>query len=145
MVVEIILTVISAALYLMLISIPILLVTDMYERKKIIIRDFWTCKTCGRRVDQDKIQIAHKIRQGSGAEEHIQDWLIQEGYGLRTRKWIRENIINHPLNVCVTCSSYCNDMQNIFFNPIEVDHKLTEILNALEETPSGTRQLRNRD
>jgi len=115
----------------------------MFERKKIIIRDFWTCRTCGRRVDTVDIQIAHKIKQGSGSEEHIQDWLIQEGYGLWTHKRIREEIINNPLNVCVTCSSSCNDAQNIFFNPVEVDLKLTEILNALGVTPSGTRQLTN--
>ena len=79
------------------------------------------------------IQIAHKIRQGSGSEEHIQDWLIRNNFGLWTKKRIREEIINHPFNVCVTCSSYCNDMQNIFFKDVELELKLTEIMNDLSD------------
>lgn len=107
-----------------------------FDRKQIIISNFWTCQTCGERVDTKDIQIAHKIKQdktqkGKGSVAHIHSW-IKDHYGLDlTATEIVANIINHPFNVCVTCCSKCNDAQNIFFNPVKRDALLRKIIKDL--------------
>ena len=76
------------------------------------------------------MHIAHKIKQGKGSEDYIKSWLRDRGYDW-TAKQIRADIINHPLNVRTVCSPKCNDAQNIFFNHIERDTLLVNILDDL--------------
>lgn len=97
----------------------------MYDRKQIIIRDFFTCQTCGKPANYP--QIAHKIKQGKGSEEYIIKY-IRENYGDdKTRTWIKKNVINSHKNVVTTCSLECNDAQNIFFNNEKRDSLIDEI------------------
>lgn len=103
-----------------------------FDRRKIMVRDYWTCITCGERVDQHLIQIAHKIKQdktqgGRGSVAHISDWLEKTHGLLLSKTEIIANYINHPFNVCVTCSQICNDAQNIFYSPIKRDALLERI------------------
>ena len=98
-----------------------------FNRRQVILRDFFTCQTCRCAVPQYRIQIAHKIHQGVESENYIKGWLLKE----KGEEWsitrIRESIINNEMNVCVTCSSRCNDAQNILFNPVECDKLLEKI------------------
>lgn len=103
-----------------------------FDRRKIMIRDFWTCQTCGERVDQHLVQIAHKIRQdktqkGTGSVRPVADWLkTNKGVDMSATEIVAK-IINHHFNVCVTCCQNCNDAQNIFFNPVEFDKLMEKI------------------
>lgn len=107
-----------------------------FNKLNIILRDFYTCQSCGERVDPDKIQIAHKIKQdktqkGRGSVAHVRQW-IMDHYGLdMTTTEIVGNIINNPLNVCVVCGSHCNDAVNIFNKPIPRDVLLRKIMKDL--------------
>ena len=102
-----------------------------YNRRQVIIRDFFTCQSCGEPVRMDKIQIAHKIHQGEESESHISNWLNGKGLSWSKNR-IRESIINNENNVCVTCCSRCNDKQNIFFKPVERDALLEKILSGIQ-------------
>ena len=108
-----------------------------FDKRSIVVRDFWTCQTCHKRVDQDKIQIAHRIKQdktqtGKGSVAHIAGWLRDNDYPDMSVTEIVAKIINHPFNVCVTCSSNCNDAQNIFFNQENRDGLLKKIMDDIK-------------
>ena len=109
-----------------------------FDKKLIAIRDFWHCQTCGKKVDINNYQIAHKIKQdktqkGRGSVAHVRQWLLDK-YGLdMTATEIVANIINHPYNVCVTCSSSCNDEQNLFNKPVPMDRLLEKIMKDLHQ------------
>lgn len=102
----------------------------MFNRRSIIIRDGWVCQSCGKVTPQQSIQIAHKIHQGVESENYIAGWLQSKGVSWSKTR-IREDIINNSLNVCVTCSGYCNDAQNILFNPVECDALLEKIYKSI--------------
>ena len=78
-----------------------------FNRRQVIIRDFFTCQSCGDPVPNYKIQIAHRIKQGEGSENYIKDWLRGKGLDFSANR-IRQDFINNERNVCVTCSSECN-------------------------------------
>lgn len=99
----------------------------MFNKKEVIIRDFFTCQTCG--VIAIHPQIAHKIKQGDGTINYLKYWLAKRNLEW-TVKQIKE-IVNHPLNVCTVCSGKCNDAQNIFFNDVKREDLLTKIFNDL--------------
>lgn len=87
----------------------------MYNREEVITRDMYKCQSCGGYVRRQKVQIAHKIHNGEGGINFFRERLKEmfpDGPML-SRAFILNNMVNHPLNVCVTCGSYCNDMQNI--------------------------------
>lgn len=96
-----------------------------FNKRKIFIRDFFTCQSC--KKPNHYLHIAHRIKQGSGSEESIKGWLLKKGYDWSEKK-IRDEIINHPFNVCTVCSPACNDAQNIFFNEVEYEKLLAKIL-----------------
>lgn len=107
-----------------------------FDKKLIAIRDLWHCQVCGKKVDINDYQIAHKIKQdktqkGRGSVAHVRQW-IMDHYGLdMTTTEIVGNIINNPLNVCVVCGSHCNDAVNIFNKPIPRDVLLRKIMKDL--------------
>ena len=102
-----------------------------FERNKIIVRDFFTCQSCGKPVQNSNIQIAHKIHQGTESENFINNWLLSVKGEEWSRARIKQDIINNEKNVCVTCSSRCNDKQNILFNPVKCEELLEEIYRSL--------------
>lgn len=97
-------------------------------RKKVIIRDFYTCKRCGKTPGLSGLQIAHRIRNGSTAIKNIKN-----KYPELTDKYIQDNIIDNIRNLVTTCSSNCNDSFNLFFNEAESDRLLNTIINELGE------------
>lgn len=104
-----------------------------YNRQVIIVRDGYICATCGRLAKNKDIQIAHKIKQGSGSvqyfRERIRKLYPEEAHKRsESSKWIMDNFINHPFNLTTTCSPYCNDMQNIFHNRVERDALADKII-----------------
>jgi hypothetical protein len=100
----------------------------MFNKRKIFIRDFFTCQTC--HAPDSYLHIAHKIKQGKGSEQFIKGWLATKGYDWSEKK-IRDDIINHPYNVCTVCSPSCNDAQNIFFNTVAMENLLTDIIDDI--------------
>ena len=107
-----------------------------FNKKLIAIRDFWHCQSCGKKVDIQDYQIAHRIKQdktqkGRGSVAHVRQWLVDH-YGLdMSTTEIVSDIINHPANVCVTCCSRCNDSMNIFNKPVARDSLLRKIMKDL--------------
>ena len=98
-------------------------------RRKVFIRDFFTCQRCGK---TGGIHIAHRIKQGIGSEKYIQDYMFNKYNDYKPLSFIREFIINHPLNMVTVCSLKCNDSFNIFFNEVERDELLNKIINTLK-------------
>ena len=101
---------------------------------KVIIRDFYTCQRCGKSPGINGLQIAHRIKSGSGTMEYVKNYLFYCGDRWTkplTDKEITNKIIDHPLNLVTTCSLAHNDSYNIFNNPIERDKLLEEILSDL--------------
>lgn len=89
---------------------------------KVMVRDNFTCQICGNTPGMSGLQLAHKIRQGSGTEKMISD---RAGH---TKKYVRDKIINHQDNLVTVCSLKCNDACNIYFNDVEREKLLTELL-----------------
>lgn len=100
-------------------------------RVKIMIRDFFTCQKCYKMPGMSGLQIAHRIKSGKGTEKYIQFYLETVQHQEWLLKEIREQIIDHPLNLVSTCSLSCNDSFNIFNNPEERDKLINEILSDL--------------
>lgn len=100
------------------------------DRYRIFIRDMFTCQKCGKRFSgwQGNLQIAHRIKQGEGTLDWIEGE-IERRSCTRSRKWIQDNIIDHPYNTVTACSLACNDSFNLFYNRIEADKLLDKILN----------------
>lgn len=101
------------------------------DRMRIFVRDFFTCQCCGKPKRIDKLQIAHRIKQGSGTEKCIKNFLeVYYPEKDNTLKVIRA-IINHPDNLVTACCLECNDSFNIFFNEVERDKLLHSIIQRL--------------
>ena len=98
-------------------------------RQEIFCRDFYTCRVCSKPARYyNSAQIAHCIKQGKGSEDYIMSFIQSEFNKDVSRKWIRDNIINHPDNLKLTCSLKCNDRCNIFNNPVEREKLLKSII-----------------
>lgn len=97
-------------------------------RKQVLIRDFFSCQRCGKSPGVNGLQIAHRIKSGTGTEKYIQFYLETVQHQEWFLKDIREKIIDHPLNLVTTCSLSCNDSFNIFNNPEERDRLINKIL-----------------
>lgn len=98
----------------------------MFDREEILRRDNWSCQRCGC-TDLSKLSIAHRIRQGSGSIK-----TIKKLWPKLTKKYIEDEIINHEFNVTIACNVACNDSFNIFFNKVERNKLLAQILTNLE-------------
>jgi len=81
-------------------------------RESVLIRDMYTCQRCHRATGN--MQIAHRIKDGSGTIE----WL-QKKFTDKKKGWLQDNIVDHPLNLVTACSLRCNDSFNIFNNEVE--------------------------
>ncbi len=72
------------------------------ERKQQLIESLnYTCQVCNKQFTREHLHLAHKIPK----------------YGRHLKKW-GEKIINHPLNLVLTCDSKngkCND--SVMVNP----------------------------
>lgn len=99
-------------------------------RMKVIIRDMYTCQRCGKQPSISGIQVAHRIHDGKETMAGLEDRFPE-----RSRKWIQDNILDHPMNLVTTCSLSCNDSFNIWFDDMAVDKLLTAIVLS-QNTPS---------
>lgn len=98
-------------------------------RRKVLVRDFFTCQRCGR---HNTLQIAHRIHKGKESCRHIQDYIL-ENYGEElTKTFINDEILNHPDNLVTTCSLPCNSSYNIFYNPVERDKLICSIYEKIK-------------
>ena len=99
------------------------------NRKEIFSRDGYICQICGKPVRSYGFeQIAHCIKQGKGSEDYVMQFIWNEYRKDRSRKWVKDNIINHPDNLKSVCSLRCNDRCNIFNKPVERDILLQKII-----------------
>ena len=81
----------------------------MTDREKLIIRELkdkmiadagYICEICGKSVNYDLFQLAHRITKSK---------VNINKYG--------DKIINHPINMKVVCGLACNSKANIGYNP----------------------------
>jgi len=107
------------------------------QRERIISRDFWTCQRCGATPDPSRLQVAHRMHQGKSTEKYINKILIREHGEYKTMTWIRNNIVDHPLNCVTTCSLECNGSFNVLFKPVECKKVLDSILEDLNIKQKG--------
>jgi hypothetical protein len=85
------------------------------QRLAIYERDGGICQFCGKPVDINSFQVAHRIARA--------DWTI--------KKYGRE-IIEHPLNKACTHAGKCNDGMLITFRPVEREVLVDEILRDID-------------
>jgi len=72
------------------------------------------CEVCGKRLDFETFQMAHRIPQ--------RKWLLKK-YG--------KSIIHHPKNLAATCSLRCNGAVSIAGNPVAMEQLAQEISEEL--------------
>jgi len=105
---------------------------DKEKYHAIFARDQYICQCCGKHVSTfNTPQIAHKIKSGKGSENHIASYIWEKYNKDRSKKWVKDYIIDNEMNLVSTCSLKCNDSFNIFFNPVERDALIDRII---EET-----------
>lgn len=92
-------------------------------RMYVIVRDMFSCQRCGKQPSLNGLQIAHRIHNGKESMNGL-----KARYPEKDRKWIQDNILDHPLNLVTTCSLRCNDSYNIWFNDEAVEELLTAIV-----------------
>jgi len=98
-------------------------------RKKVFAKGGFFCAICGRPVKSAGTpQVAHRIHKGKQSEDHIMAFIWNEYQKDRNRTFVRENILEHELNLRSVCCDKCNDACNIFFKEIERDALIREIL-----------------
>lgn len=86
------------------------------ERSAIYRRDGGRCQSCGKRLAWSEFTLAHRIAE-TRANIHRWGW----------------DVINHPLNKCVTCPGGCNDAQNIGNDPGEREPLLDRIFAEIDK------------
>jgi len=72
------------------------------ERLRIYVRDRGICKACGKPVDINGFQVAHRIANT-----------------VMNRKRFGDEVIDHVLNKATTHPGRCNDKMNCGFKPDE--------------------------
>jgi 5-methylcytosine-specific restriction endonuclease McrA len=101
------------------------------QRHNIFSRDQFLCKKCGKHiVTYGTPQLAHRVRKGKQAENHIMAFIWNEYQKDRGRQWVREFILSNELNLVSTCSTNCNSYFNIFTMSVERDNLIREIIEA---------------
>ena len=109
---------------------------DIDKRHEIFERDNWTCQNCGKNIEVDKMQIAHRIRQDASARGTTTIKMVREFWQKNfnetiTKKYAKEKIIDNSLNITTVCSLGCNGVFNIYFRPLEVENLLNRIYEDL--------------
>lgn len=110
-------------------------------RYKIFARDGFICQRCGCHIARYGFaQIAHRIRQGKQAENHVMQYIWQKYKKDRSRAWVQKYIINNEMNLVSTCSLACNSHFNIFTKSVERDALIDKIISetkCLTDSPIG--------
>jgi 5-methylcytosine-specific restriction endonuclease McrA len=83
-------------------------------RQKVLIRDFYTCQVCGDTPGPQNLQIAHRMANTVEALD-----MLEKMFPDRSRRWLQDNVLDHPHNLVTTCSLSCNDSCNILKKPVE--------------------------
>jgi hypothetical protein len=100
-------------------------------RESVFSRSEYLCEVCGNHVSKYSTpQIAHRVHKGKTAENYIMSFIWNEFKKDRSRKWVRDNILEVAENLKAVCSLKCNDKVNIFFKPVERDELLRELIES---------------
>ena len=101
-------------------------------RRKVIARSGFFCIVCNKPLQhKNNLQVAHRIHKGRQAEDHIMAFIWNNYRKDRSRKWVRDNILENQMNLVAVCSPPCNDKINIFFKVVERDELLIKILDLV--------------
>jgi len=99
----------------------------------IFARDQYICQCCMGHVQQyNSMQIAHRVRQGKQAEKHCMIYIWNNYKKDRSRKWVKDYILDNELNLVATCSLPCNSHFNIFTKEVERDALIDRIIGECE-------------
>ncbi|MCP3679875.1 MAG: hypothetical protein GY782_06210 [Gammaproteobacteria bacterium] len=106
---------------------------EAVERKiERIAKEGGICEGCGKMPGADKLQLAHRIMQASESGltiKYVQKYVL-ETYNEEIKKQEAINILNHDLNMAVSCVK-CNDSFNIWNNPEKRKAKIRAICNKI--------------
>ena len=86
------------------------------RRIKMFMAADWTCKVCGKPLQEGTPQLAHRIRQ---SKQNLKK------YG--------EEIMHHNFNLVATCSLKCNGRVDITFNTLEHNKLIDRIKKDIEK------------
>lgn len=98
------------------------------KRNYVIARDGQTCQTCGRPLNYENCEIAHRICNSKAALKYIQRY-ARERHNIELNKTQAQAVLDHHINLRTVCRGRgCNDAQNCFNNPVETDRIINTIL-----------------
>jgi len=80
------------------------------QRIYLFLRAEGKCEVCGRRINSETMQLAHRIPQTK-----------------RNLKKYGKEVIHHPKNLRATCSLSCNSKVDIRNHPVAQSNLLAEI------------------
>ena len=92
---------------------------------EILTRDNFLCQKCGQSGYGNTLQLAHRVKQGSGTIKTIQN-LIHKTYGADISKAKAKEIMHDELNLVTSCAS-CNDSFNIYFKTVQMEKLIIKI------------------
>lgn len=98
-------------------------------REQVLIRDFYTCQRCEATPGPQHLQIAHRMANTVEALD-----MLEKIFPDRSRRWLQDNILDHPLNLVTTCSLSCNSSFNILKKPEVVAVVIDKIMSELSRS-----------
>jgi hypothetical protein len=95
-------------------------------RKKVLIRDFYTCQKCEATPGPQHLQVAHRMADTVEALD-----MLATMFPDRSRTWLKDNVLDHPDNLVTTCCLACNSSYNILKNPVACAVLIDKIMSKL--------------
>jgi len=94
---------------------------------ELLQRDSFMCQNpkCNKIGNIDTLQIAHRVKQGSGSIKTVQNFIERKYNKVITKKQAKD-IINDEQNVVIACP-LCNSGFNIYFKTKIMEQKIIDI------------------
>jgi len=84
-------------------------------KQLIMCRDLGRCRYEGCN-EKENLQMAHRIADTEDNKKEIRSLILGTWGQDVNLSWVKENVIDHPFNVCTSCQKH-NDYFNVGFKP----------------------------
>lgn len=101
-------------------------------KQLIMCRDLGHCRYPGCHATEE-LQMAHRIADTEDNKKEIRSLVLGTWGQEVSLSWVKENMIDHPFNVCISCPKH-NDYFNIGFKP---EVKAEVIFAIMEDIMNG--------